>query len=45
MKKSIELIWIFRTWNWQIIQDWREIKPENVIHIYDLTIVDVTEEQ
>ena len=37
-------IWIFLTWNWQLILDWLEIKQENVIHIYDITITDVSGE-
>ena len=32
----------FLTWNWQVIQDWRKIKQENMIHIYDITVIDVT---
>ena len=28
--------------NWQLIRDWREIKQENMIHIYAVTIIDVT---
>ena len=36
---KINIIWIFLTWNWQIIRDWREIMQENMIHFYDVTIV------
>ena len=35
-------IQIFLTWNWQLIRDWPEIKLENMIHIYDVSIIDVT---
>ena len=31
----------FLTWNWQVIRDWRKIKQENMIHIYDITVIDV----
>ena len=34
-------IWIFVTWNWQFIRDWREIKQENMIHIYDVTVTEL----
>ena len=49
LKKSLtheksSRIWIFLTWNWQLILDWLEIKQENVIHIYDITITDVSGE-
>ena len=33
---------IFLTWNWQLITEWHEIKEENMIHIYDVTIIDDT---
>ena len=34
-------IGISLTWNWQLIRDWREVKQENTIYIYDVTIIDV----
>ena len=33
MKNSIEF---------KLIRDWHEIKLENMIHFYDVTIIDVT---
>ena len=36
---EIYRIRIFLTWNWQLIRDWREIMQENMIHIYDITIM------
>ena len=33
---------IFLIWNWQLIRDWCEIKQENMIHIYDVAIIEVT---
>ena len=43
--EKINGIGIFPTWNWQLIRDWHEIKQENMIHIYDVTIIDVTRVQ
>ena len=40
--EKVNRIWIFLTWNWQLIRDWREIKQKNMIHIYDVRIIDVT---
>ena len=40
-KKKIYRNRIFLTWNWQLIRDWCEVKQENMIHIYDITIIDV----
>ena len=40
--KKIFRIRIFVTWNRQLIRDWCKIKQENMIHIYDITIIDVT---
>ena len=39
---KINRIQIFLKWNWQLIWDWRKIKQEKMIHIYDITIIDVT---
>ena len=41
LAKTIELEY-FLTGNEQLIRDGREIKQENMIHIYDVTINDVT---
>ena len=35
----------FLPWNWQFTRAWREIKQENMIHIYDGSIIDVTRVQ
>ena len=40
--EKINRIRIFLTWNWQLIRDWHEIKQENMIQIYDVTIINVT---
>ena len=40
--EKVNIIRIFLTWNWQLICDWREIKQGNLIHIYDIAIIDVT---
>ena len=38
---KVNRIRIFLTWNQQLIPDWRDINQENMIHIYDVTIIDV----
>ena len=40
--EKINRIRIFLTWNWQLIWDCCEIKQENMIHLYDAIIIDVT---
>ena len=40
-----EQSWKSPSWiglNWQLIQNWREIKQENMVHVYDVTVIDVT---
>ena len=32
---------VFLAWSWQLIRDWRKVKQENMIHIHDITIIDV----
>ena len=40
--RKINRIGIFLTWNRQLIRDWHKINQENMIHIYDVIIIDVT---
>ena len=40
--EKVNRIGIFLTWNWQLIWDWHGIKQENMIHIYAVTVTDVT---
>ena len=40
--EKFNIIRIFLTWNWQFVRAWREIKLENILHFYDVTIIDVT---
>ena len=37
--EKINRIWIFLTWNSQLIWDWNEITLENAIHVYDVLII------
>ena len=43
--EKINRIRVFLTGNQQLIRDWRETKQEHMIHIYDVTIIDVTRVQ
>ena len=38
---KINRIRIFLTWNWQLIRDWRAIKHDSHLWIYDVTTIDV----